>query len=260
MTQPLPVSRPLRASPASDPHREVQGRYASRIKARLAQPAIDVRSARDGMLDCFVSTYHAGLSAGVKGILGIDASEAQVARVARNMFRKRLASHGASFEEPTVSALDAIKSEVDDELHFEELPAELRGVHDQVCSLLLAKAEGTMGHSGRESAVRARAPVTPPAKAPPRPPRVPKGASSISRATAAQASSEPESNTIDTDTTPAPIPTGAVTDGIRAAIRSYVDEFQAALGSGESAASLAERVSRLERLVGTLREFDNPVA
>ncbi len=108
---------------------EVQARYAKRIKARLAQPKIDMASARDGILDCYVSTYFGGLKMGISGYLGIDASEEQVAHIAQNLFRKRLREHGSSFENPSVEALDRVKQEVDEELHFDELPAEIQGLH-----------------------------------------------------------------------------------------------------------------------------------
>ena len=158
------------AAVSAESLREIQERYARRIKARLAQPAIDVTAARDGMLDCFVSTYHAGLAAGVKGILDIDPGEAQVARLARSLFRKKLEAQGVSFDAPTVAALDAVKTDVDEELHFEALPAEMRGVHDQVCSLLLAKAEGSLAHAGDAAVVRrheSSAPAARPVGAPP---------------------------------------------------------------------------------------------
>ncbi len=133
---------------------EVQQKYANRIRARLANPTIDVVSARDGILDCFVATYFGGLQQGITGYLGIDASEEQVSRVAQQLFRKKLKAVGGSFDAPTVAHLDRVKQQVDAELHFEELPAELRGLHDQVCTLMLAKAEGTLDHNGASSSVR----------------------------------------------------------------------------------------------------------
>lgn len=132
----------------------VRERYATRIKARLGEPSIDVKAARDGMLDCYVATYFGGLQHGIKGYLGMDAKEEQVAQVAQALFKKRLRAHGSSFEAPTVAALDRVKQEVDQELHFEELPGELRGLHDQVCSLMLSKADGALEHRGDRSVVR----------------------------------------------------------------------------------------------------------
>ena len=127
--------------------------YVERLRRRLASPTIDVHDARDGVLDCFVATYQEGLAAGMQGVVGIDARPEQVARVAAGLFRKRLASHGASFEEPTVDALARVKAEVDEELHFEKLPVEIQATHDRVCELLLAKAEGSLPHAGDHSAV-----------------------------------------------------------------------------------------------------------
>ena len=42
-------------------------RYVERLRRRLAQPAIDVTDARDGVLDCFVASYQEGLAAGMQG-------------------------------------------------------------------------------------------------------------------------------------------------------------------------------------------------
>ncbi len=136
---------------------EVQEKYGNRLRARLARPKIAIEDARDGMLDCFVSTYFAGVKQGLSRVLGVDASPDQVARVAARMFRDRLGAHGVSFDEPTAEALNAVKEEVDVEFHFRELPAELSAMHDQVCSLLLAKADGLLDHDGDRSVVKPKA-------------------------------------------------------------------------------------------------------
>lgn len=136
---------------------EVQEKYGNRLRARLARPKIAIEDARDGMLDCFVSTYFAGVKQGLSKVLGVDASPDQVARVAARMFRDRLGAHGVSFDEPTAEALNAVKEEVDVEFHFRELPAELSAMHDQVCSLLLAKADGLLDHDGDRSVVKPKA-------------------------------------------------------------------------------------------------------
>ncbi len=133
---------------------EIQERYGKRIKQRLAEPQIDVLAARDGILDCYVATYFGGLKQGISGYLGIDASEEQVSRVAKALFKKRMKEQGSSFDSPSIDALDKVKSEVDRELHFHELPGELRGLHDQVCSLMLGKAEGNLDHHADRSSVQ----------------------------------------------------------------------------------------------------------
>ncbi len=133
---------------------EIQEKYAKRIKSRLAEKVIDVQAARDGMLDCYVATYFGGLKAGIQGYLGIDASEEQVSRIAQALFRKRLREEGVSYDEPTIDALDRIKDKVDKELSFDTLPHELRGLHDQVCSLMLSKADGGLAHDGARSVVK----------------------------------------------------------------------------------------------------------
>lgn len=127
--------------------------YVKRLKARLAKPAISVSDARDGILDCFVSTYFEGVNHGLKQLVGVKAEPDEVARVAAQMFKSRLGRHGANFEAPSLEALMKVKEEVDGEFHFAELPAEHRAVHDQVCTLLVAKADGTLAHAGDRSVV-----------------------------------------------------------------------------------------------------------
>ena len=124
----------------------IQERYAARVKARLERAEITVADARDGLLDCFLASYFQGVHLGLKSLAAIEGGDDEIARVTAAMFRRRLRAHGASFEAPTVAALAQVKDEVDAELHLIELPAELRGVHDQVCALLLAKADGALPH------------------------------------------------------------------------------------------------------------------
>lgn len=127
--------------------------YVKRLKARLAKPAISVTDARDGILDCFVSTYFEGVNHGLKQLVGVKAEPDEVARVAAQMFKSRLGRHGVNFEAPSLEALMRVKEEVDGEFHFAELPAEHRAVHDQVCTLLVAKADGSIPHAGDRSVV-----------------------------------------------------------------------------------------------------------
>lgn len=169
-------STPAAPSPAA----AIQERYAARVKARLERPEISVTDARDGILDCFIATYFQGVQLGLRSLAAIEGGDAEVARVTAAMFRRRLREHGTSFEAPTVAALALVKDEVDAELHVTELPAELRGVHDQVCTLLLAKADGALPHRAGRSAVEAGGTATtavataprplPPPPAPPQPP------------------------------------------------------------------------------------------
>ncbi len=127
-------------------------RFAERIKRRLGKPVLTVLDARDGLRDCFVSTYFGGIAAGVKG-LNLNPSAQQLEAIAEQVFRRRLSAHGLSWDAPSADGLERVKLEVDRELHFDELPAELKAVHDQVCSLLLAKATGALPHRGDVSVV-----------------------------------------------------------------------------------------------------------
>ena len=147
----------------------IQERYANRVKARLDRPLITVAEARDGILDCFIATYFQGVAMGLKSLVAVEGGDDEVARVTAAMFRRRMREHGASFDAPTIDALLAVKDDVDRELHVTELPAEIRGVHDQVCSLLLAKADGSLAHQPGRSAVAPAASATTAAAAAPRP-------------------------------------------------------------------------------------------
>lgn len=102
MTAPAPSTN-------TDAESIVQEKYVSRLRARLARPKITVEDARDGILDCFVSTYHTGVKHGLQGIIGVDASPDQVAQVTARMFRDRLDQRGISFDAPTVAALNEVK-------------------------------------------------------------------------------------------------------------------------------------------------------
>lgn len=199
--------------------------YVDRLRQRLARSAISVKDARDGVLDCFVATYQEGLSAGLEGVLGVEAGPDQVARVAAGIFRKRLANHGASFEEPTVEALARVKDEADQELHFAKLPVEIQATHDRVCELLLAKAEGSLPHAGdHSSVVGARASTT--------------------------VSSAP------TAAVPAP-PSRPASSALREAVASLLDELGTAARSGRSMTEIDTRLERVRRLVQTVAELES---
>lgn len=274
---------------------EVQARYAKRIKARLAQPKIDMASARDGILDCYVSTYFGGLKMGISGYLGIDASEEQVAHIAQNLFRKRLREHGSSFENPSVEALDRVKQEVDEELHFDELPAEIQGLHDQVCSLMLSKAEGQLEHTGDRSAVSSPAPARSSAPAPASAapasaaPAAPVAAAPISRPAPAPRSAPPRSapprsaaprpaapravspeaasSTRSTAAHAAPKATPAavaptmprrstsIEAGLRDALATYLSELADSVRAGASMEEVRAAQSKVGRLIDVVADF-----
>lgn len=231
---------------------DLEQRYAARVKSRLAKPEITLTDARDGVLDCFVATYFQGVNKGLQGMLAIDGDEDKVVRVTAGMFRNKLQRHGATFEAPTVEALRAVKEEVDDELHFRELPGELKGLHDQVCSLLLTKAEGDLPHDGDRSVVRRRA-------------------STMSRART-EPSSVPTRPRLGTVKPPAPdagtaatVPVGgaspakddAVTAGLRGALAAFLRDFADGAESGDPVPALTHRMARLATLLDTLAQFEN---
>lgn len=216
--------------------------YVSRLRARLSRPKITVADARDGMLDCFVSTYHAGVEHGLKGILGVDASADQVGAVASKMFRDRLAERGSSFDAPSIDALNEVKEELDGEFHFTELPVEVSATHDQVCSLLLAKADGLIEHDGDRSIVRA--PASKPAVAPPPGVSTVRPPVRIARQPVAA-------------TAPGSAASNSVTASLRAALDAYLRELLDATATADPAELLA-RLDRARSLVQSISDFQGP--
>lgn len=232
--------------PQTDLDREVQEKYGNRLRARLARPKITIEDARDGMLDCFVSTYFQGVKQGLTRLLGVDASPDQVAQVTARMFRDRLAKRGISFEEPTGDGLNEVKEELDEEFHFRELPAELSAMHDQVCSLLLAKAEGLIEHAGDRSVVgrnkeTERALASSKVESGPTAPVV--------RPPSFGSLSTQGSGTRHAATVPPPQPrrpNSSVTDSLRQALASYLDEIK----NNAASADPRELLLSLERARG----------
>lgn len=198
--------------------------YVERLRRRLARPAISVKDARDGVLDCFVATYQEGLAAGLEGVLGVEAGPDQVARVAAGIFRKRLENHGSSFDDPSVEALARVKEEADQELHFAALPVEIQSTHDRVCELLLAKAEGSLPHAGDHSSV-------------------------VGARVTASASTVP--------TAPIVLPRApTASSALREAIASLLDEIAMATRSGRPMSEVDARLEKAGRLVETARELE----
>lgn len=228
---------------------KIHEHYVQRIKARLAQPTITVEDARDGMLDCYVSTYHEGLAAGLRGLVGVEANPDEVARVAAGMFRKRLKNHGVSFEAPTVDALAAVKEEVDQEFHFAELPVEMRSIHDRVCSLMLSKAEGTLEHHGDQSVLKKSSP-----------PRIAETHIAETQQAPSTASRPAMSSPV---VTSAP-PTSTVSSrgrartalSLRAALTSHFEDLIEQIQQGTSVDELEDTLSRGHTLLQTLRHFE----
>ena len=203
----------------------IQRHYAERLKTRLARSSISTEDARDGILDCFAATYHKGVALGLKGVLGIDGSPEEVAGVTEGLFRRKLKEMGQDFDEPTVEGLKQVKDEVDREFHIGELPAELQGLHDQVCSLLIAKAEGFFPHNP-EGPV---ASILPPEN----------GNGSASPARTAS------------DTSP-----WRVSVDLRQALAHDLEGIAQVTSEGASIEDLCRRLARAQRLLETLAEFD----
>ncbi|MBV1859466.1 MAG: hypothetical protein KUG77_13720 [Nannocystaceae bacterium] len=241
--------------------REVQDKYVARLRARLARPKITVEDARDGMLDCFVSTYHTGVKQGLKGIIGVNASPDQVAQVASRMFRDRLAKRGFSFENPSIDALNDVKEEIDQEFHFSELPAEVSATHDQVCSLLLAKADGLIEHHGDQSVVGVQEPAStaptareiqknPAVRTPaPRPDRT--GTRAV---VAVPPPAAPIRRPIAPTVRPTVVATSPVTDNLRLALAGYLGEVQQATAHADPVDLLA-RLDRARSLAQSIADF-----
>jgi hypothetical protein len=240
-------------APQTAADKEVQEKYVTRLRARLARPKITIEDARDGMLDCFVSTYHAGVKQGLRGIIGVDASPDQIAQVTARMFRDRLEKRGISFERPTADGLNAVKEELDGEFHFAELPAEMSATHDQVCSLLLAKADGLIAHDGDKSVVGKRpSPATAPTvQELQKPPVIRPPAPHIDRTgTRAAATVPPPAARV----RPVPAAVNPVTDNLRQALVSYLDEICKAAPKA-SPTDLMARLDRARSLAQSIADF-----
>lgn len=220
---------------------ELHEKYVSRLRARLARPSISMLDARDGIVDCFVSTYHMGLKQGLKGILGVDANPDKVAELAEGIFRRRLKAHGVEFDNPTAEGLEWVKEELDHELHFNELPAELQATHDQVCSLLLAKADGLLEHNGDRSVLKSGSGTM---IAPPfiPPPPIPKASPPPAQR------STPNKPTSKRFTT--------VSDNLRAALETYLEETLQAVPNAD-VSELLSRLDRAKRLAQSIAEFSS---
>jgi hypothetical protein len=161
-----PAAAPLPADVSSSVQEEWQ-RFGALVKKRLAQDVLTAADARDGLRDCFVATYLGGVIHGLEGF-ALRGDVQQVERVIESMFRRRLRENGTSWESPSIEGLQATKDAIDVEVHFDVLPAEFKALHDQVCTLLLGKVRGDLGHVGDRSAVavearalRAKAPEDP---------------------------------------------------------------------------------------------------
>ncbi|MEZ4401017.1 MAG: hypothetical protein R3B06_13410 [Kofleriaceae bacterium] len=224
----------------TQPAATIQERYAARVKARLERTEITPTDARDGILDCFLATYFQGVTLGLKSLAAIEGTEDDVARVTAAMFRRRLRNHGVTFEAPTLEALAEVKDEVDRELHVIELPAEIRAVHDQVCTLLLAKADGTLPHRGARAVVTAPPPVaaaptapvaTTAAALPPRPPRP----------------------------APAPVPGGAAEE-LRRTLERHLTRLGADAAAGLSTEQLRRGMVQAEALLAAVDAFSERAA
>ncbi len=237
----------MTAQRQSEIDQEVQDKYVARLRARLARPKITVEDARDGMLDCFVSTYHTGVKQGLKGIIGVDASPDQVAQVTSRMFRDRLKKRGISFDAPTIDALNDVKEELDEEFHFSELPAEVSATHDQVCSLLIAKADGLLEHKGDRSVVSPAA-VAPTAKVVSKPPPV-RAVPHVDRTgTRAAVAAVPPA------APPPAFGASTVTASLRQALVSYLDEIRSVASHADPQDILA-RLDRARTLAQSVAHF-----
>lgn len=232
----------MQTQAADTADKEVQEKYVSRLRARLARPEITLADARDGMLDCFVSTYHTGVKQGLNGILGVDASPDQVAQVTTRMFKDRLSKRGVSFDAPTAEALNDVKEELDKELHFEDLPVEVSATHDQVCSLLLAKADGLIDHHGDASVLDDKASAKAPTVSRSAPTRSVSAVPPPPRAAALEPRRVP------------PKRASTVTTSLRQALAGYLDEIRDASATADPNELLA-KLDRARSLTQSIAEF-----
>ncbi len=167
------------------------------------------------MVDCYVATYFGGLERGRSGYFGIDASASQIERVAKALIRSRLRASGGSYEHPTIGELDIVRVEVDEELQLEDLPGDLRELHDQLCRQLIAKAE-ECGNGAR---------------------------SGVIERTSAQEFLRP------------PSPEQEVSRGLRDSLATYLAFAAENVRAGATLDDISEFEKKIARLVATLRDF-----
>lgn len=207
---------------------------AGGLKQRLAKPSITVTDARDGLRDCFVSSYLGGVSQGLANF-SLQGDVDQVSSVVESIFRRRLREAGSSWEQPDPDVLQVVKEAVDVEVHIDKLPAELRAVHDQVCTLLLGKATNLLPHSGDRSVVKA-------AKT--------QGASV----------SEPSPNTAPVSPAPMVADVDPVEQGLRMSLAAYLRQFADAVQQGEEQEAMLRRIKRVNTLLDTLQAMSEGAA
>lgn len=214
---------------------------ASGLKQRLAKSSISVLDARDGLRDCFVASYLGGVSQGLANF-SLQGDVDQVSSVVESIFRRRLREAGSSWEQPDPDVLQVVKEAVDVEVHIDKLPAELRAVHDQVCTLLLGKATNLLPHSGDHSVLKSPAVSDAPAPASPTP-------ASPAQASPAQANSVPMAKELD-----------QVEQGLRMSLAAYLRQFADAVQQGEEHEAMLQRIRRVNTLLDTLQTMSEGAA
>ena len=236
-------------------HRERE-MYATRVKARLAAAQVTEIECRDGIRDCFVATYLGGVAQGLENF-SIRGDVHQVRGVVEAIFRRRLKMHGTTWETPSVEALEAVKDEIDREVHFDALPAELKNIHDQVCTLLLGKVRGDIGHVGNRSAVAAHArgeiptvpAAAPPAAAAPAVPVAVPQSAPVAVQSEVRPERPPSSSTI-----PQPADDPVVAQ-MRTTVATMLEQMAREARSGADVDELFERAGQLAGLIETLRQL-----
>lgn len=104
-----------------------------------AQTASEISplEARDALLGCFVAIHGETLKRGAL-ILGKELSPEEVESHATAQMKMLM---GEKFNNPTKDSLAEVKPKLDQKMNFSKVDADLKNMHDQVCSMILSKVK-----------------------------------------------------------------------------------------------------------------------
>lgn len=102
-----------------------------------AQSASEISplEARDALLGCFVAIHGETLKRGAQ-ILGKNLTPDEVENHAAAQMKLLMGEH---FNNPTKESLAEVKPKLDQKMNFSKVDADLKNMHDQVCTMILSK-------------------------------------------------------------------------------------------------------------------------
>lgn len=104
-----------------------------------AQSANEISTfeAREALLGCFVAIHGETLKRGAQ-ILGKNLTPDEVESHATAQMRLLM---GNDFDNPSKKSLYEVKPKLDQKMNFSKVDADLKNMHDQVCSMILSKVK-----------------------------------------------------------------------------------------------------------------------